>query len=84
MKNEPEKLRNDSMSGHKMSLCWRKTDEEDLIVFSVGPREDGEDLVTSVKLDGIQIGVALISGPRRRRERVITEASPVLDDPDRY
>lgn len=82
MKNEPEIINDDSSSCGKMSLYRRKTDREDLIVLSVGSREDGEDLATSVKLDDVQIDIVLISG-RRRRERVITGATPALDDPDR-
>ncbi len=83
MKGKLEKLPDKLPPDRKISLYRRKTDKDDLIVFSLGSSGDDEDVVTSIKLDDIQIDIALISKPRRRRERVISEAKPVLDDSSR-
>ena len=83
MKSKLEKLPEKLPPDRKMSLYRRKTDNDDLIVLSLGSAAAEEDLVTSVKLDGVQIDIALISKPRRRRERVISEEKPVLDDSSR-
>jgi len=58
MKSELEKLPDKLPPDRKISLYRRKSDNDDLIVLSLGSAAGDENLVTSVKLDDVQIDIA--------------------------
>jgi hypothetical protein len=79
----PEKPIEYRSSSSTTSLYRRKTEKGDLIVLSVGSSEDGENLITSVELDGVCINVAVIPGTRIKKEREIPTAKAVSREVER-